>query len=244
MVLAEMYHRDTPEGRREWINPSEVTVQRDAKGFIPTEDIGQITIITEGAQDASFSSMAEHQQEIAEILLANPYIDGFTSYVGAGGPSSTANAGRLSIRLKPRRERPSATDIVNDLRPQLARIPGIRSFPQVPPVIRIGGSSSKAPYQFTLASVDLGPLYTATPKIEAALRALPALTDVTSDLQITSPQVFVKVKRDQASALGIPLSDIENALYNAYGSRQVSTIYTSSDQYSVILEVAFNIDRF
>ena len=207
------------------------------KGFIPTEDIGQITIITEGAQDASFSSMAEHQQEIAEILLANPYIDGFTSYVGAGGPSSTANAGRLSIRLKPRRERPSATDIVNDLRPQLARIPGIRSFPQVPPVIRIGGSSSKAPYQFTLASVDLGPLYTATPKIEAALRALPALTDVTSDLQITSPQVFVKVKRDQASALGIPLSDIENALYNAYGSRQVSTIYTSSDQYSVILEV-------
>ena len=208
------------------------------KGFIPTEDIGQITIITEGAQDASFSSMAEHQQEIAEILLANPYIDGFTSYVGAGGPSSTANAGRLSIRLKPRRERPSATDIVNDLRPQLARIPGIRSFPQVPPVIRIGGSSSKAPYQFTLASVDLGPLYTATPKIEAALRALPALTDVTSDLQITSPQVFVKVKRDQASALGIPLSDIENALYNAYGSRQVSTIYTSSDQYSVILEVA------
>ncbi|MDB6069702.1 MAG: acriflavin resistance protein, partial [Verrucomicrobiales bacterium] len=170
-------------------------------------------------------------------LLTNPHIEGFTSSVGAGGPNSTANAGRMNVRLKPRKERPSAGEIVNALRPQLARIPGLRAFPQVPPVIRIGGSSSKAPYQFTLASVNLAPLYEATPKVEAALRALPALTDVTSDLQITSPQAFVKVKRDKASTLGIPISDIENALYNAYGSRQVSSIYTSSDQYYVILEV-------
>ena len=207
------------------------------KGFIPTEDIGQISIVTEGAQDSSFTSMVEHQQKLADILLANPYIEGFTSNVGAGGPTSTGNAGRFSIRLKPRHERPSATQIVNSLRPQLASVPGIRSFPQVPPVIRIGGFSSKAPYQFTLTSVDLASLYEGAPQIETVLRSLPALTDVTSDLQITSPQAFVKVKRDQASALGIPLSDIENALYNAYGSRQVSSIYTSSDQYFVILEV-------
>ena len=207
------------------------------KGFIPTEDIGQISVITEGAQDASFASMVVHQQEVAKVLLANPHIDGFTSSVGAGGPNSTTNAGRMSVRLKPRGERPPAAEIVSALRPQLARIPGIRSFPQVPPVIRIGGFSSKAPYQFTLASVDLATLYETSPKVEAALRALPALTDVTSDLQITSPQAFVKVKRDKASSLGIPISDIENALYNAYGSRQVSSIYTSSDQYYVILEV-------
>ncbi len=208
------------------------------KGFIPTEDIGQISIITEGAQDSSFASMAAHQQQLAAILLTNPYIDGFTSSVGAGGPTSTGNAGRFSIRLKPRHQRPSATEIVNALRPQLATVPGIRSFPSVPPVIRIGGFSSKAPYQFTLTSADLPALYAGAPSIEAALRALPSLTDVSSDLQITSPQAFVKVKRDQASALGIPLSDVENALYNAYGSRQVSSIYTSTDQYFVILEVA------
>ena len=207
------------------------------KSFIPTEDIGQISIITEGAQDASFASMAEHQQKLADILLTNPYIEAFTSSVGAGGPTSTGNAGRISIRLKPRSERPSAAEIVNALRPQLASVPGIRSFPSVPPVIRIGGFSSKAPYQFTLTSTNLSPLYEGAPKIEAALRALPSLTDVSSDLQITSPQAYVKIKRDQASALGIPLSDIENALYNAYGSRQVSSIYTSSDQYYVILEV-------
>ena len=207
------------------------------KGFIPTEDIGQISIITEGPQDASFASMVVLQQKAADILLANPHIVGFTSSVGAGGPNSTANAGRMNVKLKPRKERPSATEIVNGLRPQLAKIPGLRAFPQVPPVIRIGGFSSKAPYQFTLAAVDLASLYEASPKVEAALRGLPALTDVTSDLQITSPQAFVKVKRDKASTLGIPISDIENALYNAYGSRQVSSIYTSSDQYYVILEV-------
>jgi hydrophobe/amphiphile efflux-1 (HAE1) family protein len=207
------------------------------KGFIPTEDIGQISIITEGPQDASFASMVILQQKAAEVLLANPHIEGFSSSVGAGGPNPTANAGRISVRLKPRRGRPSATEIVNTLRPQLARIPGLRSFPQVPPVIRIGGFSSKSPYQFTLAAADLALLYEAAPKIESTLRALPSLADVTSDLQITSPQAFVKVKRDKASSLGISISDIESALYNAYGSRQVSSIYTSADQYYVILEV-------
>ena len=207
------------------------------KGFIPSEDLGQISIATEGAPDASFAAMVAHQHEVAAVVQANPYVAGFTSSVGAGGPNATANAGRLSLRLIPRHLRPSASQIVNALRPQLARIPGIRAFPQVPPVIRLGGTSSKSPYQFTLTAVELAPLYAAAPKLEAALRALPALTDVTSDLQITSPQARVKVNRDQASALGIPLSDVENALYNAYGTRQVSSIYTPSDQFYVILEI-------
>ena len=208
------------------------------KGFIPTEDIGQIFIITEGPQDASFEYMAEHQQVIAQVLMKNPHIDGFTSSVGAGGPNSTGNAGRMIVRLKPRGQRPSATAIVNQLRPQLAKVPGLRAFPQVPPVIRIGGFSSKSPYQFTLYGVDLPALYAAAPKIEERMRGLGSITDVTTDLQISNPQVFVKINRDKAATLGITANQIESTLYNAYGSRQVSSIYAPADQYDVIMEVA------
>jgi len=208
------------------------------KGFIPTEDIGQINIVTEGPQDASFESMLQHQQAAAQVLNRNPYIEGFTSSIGAGGPNSTANAGRFFIRLKPRKGRPSAREIVEQLRPELAKVPGFRSFPQVPPVIRIGGSSTKSPYQFTMFGVDMPALYTAVPKIEAKVRTLPGLTDVTTDLQITNPQVYVKIKRDKAATLGITANQIENTLYNAYGSRQISSIYTPANQYFVVLEVA------
>ncbi|MGV3533168.1 MAG: efflux RND transporter permease subunit [Chthoniobacteraceae bacterium] len=206
------------------------------KGFIPTEDIGQLMVITEGAQDASFESMVEHQREVSKILLANPHIDGFTSNVGAGGPNSTSNAGRLFVRLKPRHQRPSATEIVNQLRPQLAKIPGIRAFPQVPPVIRIGGRSSKSPYQFTLSGIDLEELYRIAPDVETKVRALPGVTDVTSDLELTSPQIFVNIKRDKASVLGVTPEQVEDTLYSAYGSRQISSIYTPANTYFVILE--------
>ncbi len=207
------------------------------KGFIPTEDIGQIRIITEGAQDSSFESMVEHQQAIAGILLRNPHIDSFMSSVGAGGPNSTANAGRFSVLLKPRHDRPSASEIVQQLRPQLAKVPGIRCFPQVPPLIRIGGTSSKSPYQFTLFGVDLQALFKVAPSVEESLQKLPGLTDVTSDLFITSPQVFVNVDRDKASALGISATAVQEALYSAFGSRQISSIYTPADTYQVVLEV-------
>jgi len=207
------------------------------KGFIPTEDIGQIGIVTEGPQDASFESMLQHQQAAAQVLMQNPYIEIFTSNIGSGGPNSTTNAGRFFVRLKPRAERPSAREIVEQLRPELAKVPGLRSYPQVPPVIRIGGSSSKSPYQFTLFGVDLKALYAAVPAIEAKVKNLPGLTDVTTDLQISSPQVYVTIKRDKAAALGITANQIENTLYNAYGSRQISSIYTPANQYFVILEV-------
>jgi HAE1 family hydrophobic/amphiphilic exporter-1 len=207
------------------------------KAFIPTEDIGQISITTEGALDASFQSMVAHQQAVAKIVGAHPAVESFSSSVGAGGPNATGNTGRFNVKLKPRKERVSAQQVVTELRTQLARVPGMRSFPQVPPVIRIGGMSSKAPYQFSLASVDLPALYKAAPLVEEKIRAIPGLTDVTTDLLLNSPQVFVKVDRDKAGTLGITAEQIDSALYNAYGSREVSTIYTSADEYSVILEV-------
>jgi HAE1 family hydrophobic/amphiphilic exporter-1 len=201
------------------------------KAFIPTEDIGQIYITTEGALDASFQSMVAHQRAVAKIVGAHPAVASFSSSVGTG------NTGRFNVKLKPRKERASAQQIVSELRGKLATVPGMRSFPQVPPVIRIGGMSSKSPYQLSLASVDLQTLYRVAPLVEAKIRTLPGLTDVTSDLLLNSPQVFVKIDRDKAGTLGITAEQIDSALYNAYGSREVSNIYTTADEYSVIIEV-------
>jgi HAE1 family hydrophobic/amphiphilic exporter-1 len=207
------------------------------KGFIPNEDTGQIFAMTEAAQGISFEKMAELQQQAAEIVLKKPYVQGFMSSVGVGGPNATANTGRLFMNLKPRDQRPSADEIVADLRKDLAVIPGLRVFPQVLPTIRIGGTLSKSLYQFTLFSPNLEELYAAAPKAEAIMRGIPGLMDVTSDLQITNPQVLVAIDRDKASALGVTASQIETALGNAYSSRQISTIYTPTNQYQVIVEV-------
>ena len=208
------------------------------KGFIPTEDIGQLRIMTEGAQDASFQSMVEHQQAVARVLLANPHIESFTSTVGVGGPSGVVTNGRIFVSLKPREERPSADEIVNELRPQLAKIPGFRCYLQVPPVIRIGGSSSNSPYQYTLYGTNLSELYDAAQKMEAKMRELPLLTEINSDLLISSPQVAVTINRDKAATLGVTANQVEEALYNAYGARRVSSIYSPADTYDVVLEVA------
>jgi multidrug efflux pump subunit AcrB len=207
------------------------------KGFIPNEDTGQIFGMTEAAQGISFEKMAELQQQAAEIVLKKPYVQGFMSSVGVGGPNATANTGRLFMNLKPRDQRPSADEIVADLRKDLAVIPGLRVFPQVLPTIRIGGTLSKSLYQFTLFSPNLEELYAAAPKAEEIMRGIPGLMDVTSDLQITNPQVLVAIDRDKASALGVTASQIETALGNAYSSRQISTIYTPTNQYQVIVEV-------
>lgn len=207
------------------------------KGFIPPEDIGQIMVSTEGAQDASYDSMVRHQQALADIVEKNPYIQAYSSSVGASGSSSTGNSGRIFIQLKPRKERPSAAEIVDQMRPQFAKVPGIRAYASVPAAIRIGGRASKSPYQFTLSSPDIEELFAVAPKIEKLMSGLPELTDVTSDLQVTSPQIFVKVNRDKASTVGLTANQIETALYNAYGSRQISSIFTPSNQYYVIMEV-------
>ena len=160
------------------------------------------------------------------------------SAIGAGGGSSTLNYGRMIVRLKPRGQRAPAPVVVQQLRQQLAAIPGLVAYPQQPPTIRIGGQVSKALYQFSLYGSDLRELYRVARDVEAKFRALPQLVDVNTDLQITSPQVRVDIQRDRAAALGITPEQIEDALYSAFGTRQVSTIYTPTNQYYVIMELA------
>jgi HAE1 family hydrophobic/amphiphilic exporter-1 len=208
------------------------------KGFIPSEDTGRITATTEAAQGTSFTAMVEKQKQVAAIVAKDPNIAVYSSAVASGGGVSGTNQGRFIIRLKPRNERDkSADEIIRGLQPKLSQVPGIRVFLQNPPVINVGGRFSKSQYQYTLQSGDLGDLYDASQALSAKMEDLPGLQDVTSDLQISNPQVNVAIDRDRASQLGISAQQIEEALYDAYGSRQVSTIFTSSDQYWVILEL-------
>jgi HAE1 family hydrophobic/amphiphilic exporter-1 len=210
---------------------------RIPKGFIPTEDTGQIFAFTEAAQDVSFEAMVARQRAAAEIVSQQPYVQQFMSAVGAGGSGVVPNTGRLFIRLKPHGERPHVDKVIEDLRPKLAAVPGLRVYPQNLPTIRIGGNLTKAVYQYTLQDTDLKSLYHWAPIVFERLRQLPGLQDVNTDLQIASPQVIVDIDRAKASSLGVTAEQIEAALGNAYGSQQVSTIYTPSNQYWVILEV-------
>ena len=208
------------------------------KDFLPSQDIGQIVAVTEGNTDASFESMVQHQQKVADIVRRDPNVAALMSVVGAGGPRATANTGVIIIRLKPRSERSlDASQVIQSLRPKLAAVPGMNVFLQNPPPIRIGGFASKAQYQFTLQDLDLQSLYSSAEKLRKALAEQPGFQDVTTDMDITSPTVQVKIDRDKAARLGISADQIETALASAYGSQQISTIYTPSDQYEVILEV-------
>jgi HAE1 family hydrophobic/amphiphilic exporter-1 len=204
-------------------------------GFIPTQDTGQIVATTEAAQGTSFPDMVKHQQQVAAIVAQDPNIDGFMSSVGSGGGSG--NQGRIIMGLKPRKERLTADEIVNELRPKLSGIPGINVFMQVPPAIQIGARSAKSLYQYTLQSPDIAALDSAAKRMEAKMRGIAQIQDVTSDLQIANPQVVVDIDRDRAASLGVNATQIESALYDAYGSRQVSTIYTPNNQYMVVMEL-------
>ncbi|HVT74111.1 MAG TPA: efflux RND transporter permease subunit [Lacunisphaera sp.] len=217
---------------------SVVVAWRLPQGFIPNDDTGQIFAFTEAAQDVSFGEMVRHQIAAAEIVAKNPYVDSFMSAIGGGPSSSSNNQGRIFMRLKPLNQRPPAEQIVQMLRRDLAVIPGLKAYPQLLPPIRIGGSLTKALYQFTLFGSDLQELYAAAQKMEAKLRTVPELQDVNTDLQISNPQLRVDIKRDRAATLGITPEQIEDALYSAFGSRQVSTIYTPTNQYYVIMEMA------
>ncbi|HEY3346779.1 MAG TPA: efflux RND transporter permease subunit [Nitrospirota bacterium] len=207
-------------------------------GFLPSEDTGLINGNTEAAQGISFDSMREHQLALAKIVQADKNVDSFIVRVGGGGSSSSTNTGRFMIRLKPRSQRKLSSDeVIQELRPKLAKVPGIQVFLQNPPPVRIGGQSSKSLYQLTLTCPDTGDLYKYEPELEARMREIPGLMDVTSDLQITNPQVNLDIYRQKASALGVSVQQIEEALYTAYGSRQVSTILTPNNQYRVIMEL-------
>jgi HAE1 family hydrophobic/amphiphilic exporter-1 len=212
------------------------------KGFIPTDDTGQIRAPTEAAQDISFDEMIRHQEAAAAVVAKNPNVAAFMSSVASGG-SSAVNSGSLFMRLKDRKSRKPAADLVNDLRRQLAAIPGLRVYPQLPPPVRIGGLQSRALYQFTLFGSDLNQLYATASDMETRIRGVDSVVDVNSDLQISSPQARVVIDRDRSATLGLTPEQIEDALYSAYGSRQVSTIYTPSNQYYVIMEVAPEFQR-
>ncbi|WP_373531274.1 efflux RND transporter permease subunit [Vampirovibrio sp.] len=203
-----------------------------SKGFIPTEDTNQIFTSTEGPQGISFDQMVAHQKQLADIIRKNPGVKSVMSSVDNG------NTGRIFATLKPRDERDlGVEEIIQELRPQLAQVSGIRAFMQAPPTIRLGGQLSKSLYQFTLQSTNLDDLYVATNAMFEKMKQMDGLQDVTTDLQLASPQLNVKIDRDKASSLGITAEQIELALGNAYGTRQVSTIYSANNDYQVILEL-------
>ena len=209
------------------------------KGFLPSEDTGSIYGFTEGAQGISFEAMSQHQQKVSELIRTDPSVSSVSSSIGPSGSNVAGNAGRVFIILKPLAEgRPSAEEILQNLRVRLSGLPGIKVFLQVPPPIRIGGMFTKSLYQLTLLSPDTEVLYRHAPAFEESLAKLPQLVDVTSDLQIKNPQLKINIDRDKASALGVSVERIEEALFNAYAARQVSTIYAPNNQYKVLLELA------
>jgi HAE1 family hydrophobic/amphiphilic exporter-1 len=210
------------------------------KGFIPDQDTDQLQVTTEALQGTSFYQMREYQKVIAKMVSQNPNVEALMSTVGGtaattmGGP----NFGQLVVHLKPRNDRKqSVNEIINDLRPKLAEVPGMKVYLQNPPTIRIGGQVSKSLYQFSMQSPNRPELYAAAQKMEKEIAQIPGLEDVTSDLAITSPQVNVTINRDKAATLQINANAIESAFYDAYGPHWVSTIYAAVNEYKVLLEL-------
>jgi HAE1 family hydrophobic/amphiphilic exporter-1 len=234
---------------------------RIPKGFLPSEDSGFIFGITMAQEGISFDSMKEHQKALTTLLLADPNVENIMSFAGAGGPGIGGNSGFFFIKLK---DRPSGrtqmlewikdrlhisyphdpncryldTDqALDELRPRLFAVPGIMAFVQNPPPIEIGGRLTKSQYQFTLQGPDTRELYREALNLAGKLGALPGLQDVTTDLQVSNPQVNVEIDRDKANALGVSAFQLENALDTAYSSRQISIIYTPNNQYEVLAEL-------
>ena len=209
------------------------------KGFIPSEDRSIVYGPTEAAEGISFEAMKRLQQAVAEIVRQDPNVEAFMSNAGSRpGGIAGGNTGTLFMVLKPRSERTlSADEFIQQLRPKLAQVPGIRVFLQNPPAISVGGRISKSQYQYTLQGSDVEELYRIAPQLAAKIQTLPGFLDVTTDLQLRNPQVNIEINRDKASSLGISAEQIEDALYSAYGSRQISTIYADTNQYQVIMEL-------
>jgi HAE1 family hydrophobic/amphiphilic exporter-1 len=210
------------------------------KGFIPSEDRNQIFAPTEAVEGISWPAMMKNQQEIAEVVRQNPQVKSFMSSAGSrGSPNSGSNMGIMFIRLKDRSERnESVEQVIHQLRVQTRGIPGIRAFFQNPPTIQVGGRFTRSQYQYTLQSTSTEELYRYAPLLAEKLRGLPGFRDVTTDLQVKNPEVHLDLDRDKASALGVSAEQVEDALYTAYGSREISTIYAPSNQYAVIMELA------
>ena len=208
------------------------------KGFIPNDDTGQIIGYTEAAEGISFSEMTRHQEQMVDTIRADGNVVGVLSTVGQSDISAAGNSGNILILLKPLSQRHENVDaIIESLRPKLTAVPGIRIYLQNPPLVQVGGQVTKSPYQLTLQGPDREEVYRNADVLEQKISALPGLLDVTTDIQTKNPQLNVEIDRDKAGSLGITAQQIENTLNNAYGTRQVSTIYASTNEYQVILEV-------
>ncbi|GLX14467.1 multidrug transporter [Pseudomonas straminea] len=209
------------------------------KGFFPVQDTGVIQGISEAPQSISFSAMSERQQRLADVILKDPAVASLSSYIGVDGDNPTLNSGRMLINLKPHAERDvNASQVIERLRPELAKLPGIELFLQPVQDLSIEDRVSRTQFQFSLESPDPALLETWSTKMVEALRQQPSLSDVTSDLQSRGLQVYLNIDRDMAGRLGVSVANIDDALYDAFGQRQISTIYTQASQYRVVLESA------
>jgi HAE1 family hydrophobic/amphiphilic exporter-1 len=207
------------------------------KGFLPTEDNGEIFVRTESQQGNSIRNMVDLQNQLVEIANKNPYVMRYMSVIGGGGGSNFAHEGVMSLRLIERSERPHASIVLQELREEFAKAPGIRAYASLPPPLRIGGLASKGLYQFTMQSPEMNLLYHDATELFHKVSELPGLQNVATDLLISNPEVRVKILRDKASALGITAGQIERALSLSYGTREVSTILAPTNDFQVILEL-------
>jgi len=214
------------------------------KGFFPEEDIGQIQITTEAAEDISFPAMKVLQDRVSEALQADPSVAYVNSFIGVGGPTATQNAGRLFAVLKPRGQRPPMPQVLEQLRKRFREIPGVAVYMQPVQNLRLGGRQSKARFQYTLQSVNAGSINEWTEKLMERMRAEPEFRDVTSDSQNRALQATLEIDRDKAGVLGVMVGDLRTALYNAYGDRQIGSIYAPSNTYQVILSAADDDRQF
>ena len=214
------------------------------KGFFPQEDTGFLIGITEAATDTSFEAMAVRQKALADILSQDPAVEYINSTAGAGGPNPTANFGRLFIALKPKKEREPAPVVMARLRQKAMQVPGIQAFFQSIQNLNIGGRPSKSQYQYVLQSGDTESLYRLAPEMRDRIAKVPGLLDVTTDLYIKNPQMTVDIDREKAAVYGVTVDQVRNQLYNAFGARQVGTIYMPSNDYQIILEAQpqFRVD--
>ena len=213
------------------------------KGFLPSEDQDRFNINVEGIQGIGFDEMLRHQMEVAAIVEKDPDIIGFSNNVGGGGGGGGGgqlNTGRMGIDLKPKSQRTRSVDqIIAELRPQVAKVPGVRVFMVNQPPINLGGQQGpRSIYQFTLQDTDTAVLYESAPLLEARIKEIPGIEDVNSDLRLNNPQIQVDIDRDRVSSLGLTVNQVETALYNSYGTRQISQIYAANNQYAVIMGVA------
>ena len=209
------------------------------KGFMPSEDIAQLLVMTEGREGVSYDAMVEHHKTLTDVILRDPNVQSVMSSIGIGGgsPNLSLNQGRILVVLKPRSQRSlGADDIVSELSNKLAEVPGINSFVQNPPTITIGGQITKSTYQFTLSSPNTVDLYKAANDLYAGMQHAAGLTDVTTDMELNNPEVHLVFDRDKVSKFGLSMQQVEDALDSAYSTRQISTMYTPTNQYWVILE--------